>query len=355
MMNFFKSKGRITKDLILTPFWQKKYGFFYVGESVPWTIQGEGKYLTENLNKLGLIKAKITTTPFGLKNKIIHFGSLNSFLIFKKWGGVSLKNKIVVTCFHCLPQDPRLKGIKNLKEVVLFHTAAYTTSKKLIKAGIPSERIKVIPLGVDLSLFQPLTSQEKIKIRKKLGLPCDKFIIGSFQKDGVGWGEGNNPKLIKGPDILVEVLNQLPQDKIFVLLAGPARGYVKRRLKEKNIPYQHIYFKDYTKMPRLYNALDLYLITSRVEGGPKQILEAWACGVPVVSTKVGMVRDIAQDNVNALVTEINNEGELIQKIREIMRNKNLRKKLIFNGLEEGQKFSWPKIATRYYQEIYAHL
>lgn len=355
MTNFFKSKGRITRDLILAPFWQKKYGFFYVGESAPWAIQGEGKYLTENLNKLGLIKAKTTTTPLGLKNKIIHFGTLNTFLTYRKLNSLFSQNKIVVTCFHLLPQDSRLLLLKDFKEIVFFHTAANFTKKKLMEAGISKDKIKVIPLGVDLSLFQPLPSPEKIKIRKKLGLPTNKFIIGSFQKDGVGWGRGDKPKFIKGPDILVKVLSKLSRDKIFVLLAGPARGYVKRRLKEKNIPYQHIYFKNYTKMPILYNALDLYLITSRIEGGPKQILEAWASGVPIVSTKVGMVRDIAKDNVNALVTEIDNGGELIQKIREIMRNKNLREKLIFHGLEEGQKFSWPKIAARYYQEIYTHL
>ena len=54
-----------------------------------------------------------------------------------------------------------------------------------------------------------------------------------FSKDGEGWGEGLIPKLIKGPDIFIETVKQIKQKKlkIFILLLGPVRGFVKKELK----------------------------------------------------------------------------------------------------------------------------
>ena len=68
------------------------------------------------------------------------------------------------------------------------------------------------------------------------------FVVGSFQKDGVGWGEGLEPKLIKGPDVLVAALEQVHAEApgLVVLLTGPARGYVRQELDRLGIPYRHV-------------------------------------------------------------------------------------------------------------------
>ena len=87
---------------------------------------------------------------------------------------------------------------------------------------------------------------KKISLKIKYNLPRDRIIIGSFQKDGVGWGEGNEPKLIKGPDIFCEVIKRLKKDfDIHVFLTGPARGYVKNHLKSNGIPFTHVFLKNY--------------------------------------------------------------------------------------------------------------
>ncbi len=117
--------------------------------------------------------------------------------------------------------------------------------------------------------------------------------IGSFQKDGVGWGEGLEPKLIKGPDIFLEVIARLKRDvPLFVLLSGPARGYVRQGLDRLGVPYAHKYVATHDELVGLYHALDLYLVTSREEGGPMGLMESMASGVPVVSTAVGMAPDL---------------------------------------------------------------
>ena len=109
------------------------------------------------------------------------------------------------------------------------------------------------------------------------------MVIGSFQKDGKGWGEGNEPKLIKGPD---------------VLLTGPARGYVKTGLESLKIPCKHLYLQDYREIGKYYQALDAYLVTSREEGGPKGVLESMASGIPLISTRVGQAQDLVKQGIN---------------------------------------------------------
>ena len=107
-------------------------------------------------------------------------------------------------------------------------------------------------------------------MRNKLKIPKDALVIGSFQKDGIGWGDGMKPKFIKGPDIFVETLRILSKKglPIYALITGPARGYVIELLKQNNIPYHHSYVSRAEDLVPFYQALDIYLITSREEGGP---------------------------------------------------------------------------------------
>lgn len=339
-------------------FLNKKYMLSYIVEGKDWAVNQVGEEIVNYLNRSELIKARITVSHFGLKNQIIHFGSINTFL--NRIGACKphKSNKIVVTWFHIIPNDPRIKFIKEVQKYInLFHTSCNISKNELIKIGIPQEKIVVIPIGVDLSLFKPVSIKEKQKIKKAFGIPLDKIIIGSFQKDGVGWNKGLEPKLIKGPDIFINVVEKLAKSyPLFVLLVGPARGYVEIELQKKDIPFKNIGFvENLEKVVEYYNALDLYLITSRIEGGPKQILEAWASGIPVVSAKVGMVPDISIDGKNILLAEVENINEIVQKAKIIIEDKGLREKLIKNGLEIVQNYSWDKIVQRYYKEIYSKL
>jgi glycosyltransferase involved in cell wall biosynthesis len=189
-----------------------------------------------------------------------------------------------------------------------------------------------------------------------LGIPEDKIIIGSFQKDGNGWGQGNEPKLIKGPDIFCDVVEKLNRKiPVHILLTGPARGYVKNRLKKSNIGFTHIFLKNYLDIPKYYAVLDLYLITSRAEGGPKAIGESMASGVPIISTKVGMAPDYIIDGQNGMLCEIEDVDCLAEKALKVASDKNLRDKLIRGGLKTAKELDISKIAERYYQEIYKKL
>jgi glycosyltransferase involved in cell wall biosynthesis len=329
----------------------------FVIEVGGWSIKWDGKYITEMLNSQRLLKARITTTYKGIHSQIIHFGAVNTFLTSEGFYILNKSNKIVLTWFHVTPNHPRIKHVKEAQKYIdLVHTSSTITRERLIEIGIPTKKIVVIPLGIDLNLFRPVSLNEKQKIRKRINIPKNKLVIGSFQKDGVGWGEGLKPKWVKGPDTFVNVVDELKTNyNLFILLLGPARGYVKRELDKRGIPYKHIFVKNYLEVPQYYNALDLYLVASRVEGGPKALLESMASGVPVVSTRVGMTPEIMRDDHNSILAEVDDVAGLFDRIVRIIDDKTLANRLVSNGLDTVNKYSWQKIAREFYKKIYSTL
>jgi glycosyltransferase involved in cell wall biosynthesis len=78
---------------------------------------------------------------------------------------------------------------------------------------------------------------------------------------------------------------------------------VTRGLDRLGIPYKHAFPSHYPDVAQLYQALDLYLVTSRQEGGPKAVLESMASGVPLVTTRVGQAMDLVRHGQNAWMVE----------------------------------------------------
>ena len=154
--------------------------------------------------------------------------------------------------------------------------------------------------------------------RRDLGLPELAYVVGSFQKDGVGWGDGQEPKLIKGPDVLVEAMRILRERRpeLHVLLSGPARGFVRSGLERHGIPYVHVRPETYEGIARLYAALDAYVVPSRQEGGPKSVLESMASGVPIVSTRVGQATELIDDGVNGRLVDVEDAEALADALAD---------------------------------------
>jgi len=113
-------------------------------------------------------------------------------------------------------------------------------------------------------------------------------LVGSFQRDTEGH-DLKSPKLEKGPDRLVKIIKKMNDNKkVFVALAGPRRQYITNKLHDLNISYKNFEFIDFTILNELYNCLDLYVVSSRHEGGPQSIVECALTKTPIISTKVGI-------------------------------------------------------------------
>lgn len=176
----------------------------------------------------------------------------------------------------------------------------------VLETGIDPEKLHRIPIGVDTDVFTPGDAAARAAARASLGIPSSAFVVGSFQKDGVGWGDGLEPKLIKGPDVLLAVAEQLETvvPELWFLLTGPSRGFVKAGLDRHGVPYVHRFLPSTEAIAAAYDALDLCLVTSREEGGPKAVLEAMAKRVPLVTTRVGQGADLVVHARNGFVAEI---------------------------------------------------
>lgn len=339
----------------LTSRW-RHFKLAYVVETYDWVIKQDGESITQTLNRQGLAKARITYCPCLLKNQTIHFGSVNTFFTKRGWNRPHPSNRVILTWFHILEGDPRVKRLAEVQEELhAIHTSCESTKRTLVAGGIDPNKIVVIPLGVDLDLFKPATETSRRDIRERLGISQDRLVIGSFQKDGVGWGEGLEPKLEKGPDVFVQTLAKLKHLNPLVLLTGPSRGYVIRELAARGIEYKHVFLKQFRELPAMYHALDVYLIASRVEGGPKALLEGWASGVPVVSTRVGMVPDIARDNETVLLADVEDVNTLARNVERLHSDPTLAKQLTSRALKEVTHYSWDTIARRYFEQLYRPL
>lgn len=327
---------------------------YYVVENSNWSIFQDGLNITSNLR----LSAALCTSTFFIRNSIIHYGSPNTLIDSRNNIRFPHRtNKIVLTWFHIVENDPKNHLIPLLvRRVDFWHTSCLMTKRRLMILGVPEKKITVIPLGLKLGSFTKPTQNEISIIRSSLGLPHDRIIIGSFQKDGIGWGGGYKPKLIKGPDVFCDsVIELAKKNRIFVLLTGPSRGYVKKRLESAAIPYLHRFVKSPDDVSIYYKAIDLYLVTSREEGGPKAVLEALATGIPMISTKVGMAPEIIKNGSNGFLVDIDDVKAITDKAEDLINDKEQRCLIGNNAAKSVQSYDWAVIACRYYNEIYRAL
>tara|TARA_B100000579_G_scaffold437280_1_gene465996 strand:- start:2251 stop:3357 length:1107 start_codon:yes stop_codon:yes gene_type:complete len=234
-------------------------------------------------------------------------------------------HRIAFPYYHGFPDKHEAfkKCIEALKLNHDYYSRVQVTNSRIenliLETGINKNKVFKIPISIDLDIVDIFKDETKEKIRDKYDIPQNAFVIGSFQKDGDGWGNGNKPKLDKGPDILIKILSGLKKEipELFVLLSGPSRGYVKNELSKLGIKFMHIYLDKYEEIFLLYKSIDLYLVTSRDEGGPRAILESMACKCPIISSKVGQAVDLIDNNINGWLVDVANIEEYIEKIKYV--------------------------------------
>jgi len=209
----------------------------------------------------------------------------------------------------------------------------------ILESGIDPGKVFLIPIAINADFFQAQSSKSKKDARSRFGIPQEAVVIGSFQKDGQGWSEGLDPKLVKGPDIFLKTVRILKESvpELFVLLSGPARGYVKKGLEEFKVPYKHIYLEHYPQIAQLYQCLDLYIVGSRQEGGPKAVLESMACGIPLITTRVGQAMDLVINEQNGIMVEVEDFEGLAFSCRKVLSDSQLRKRIIGNGFATARE------------------
>ncbi len=174
-----------------------------------------------------------------------------------------------------------------------YHVISKNTKQQLKK--LTDKKITSIPFWVDKKKFFYIHNKETL--RKNYGFENKDFLVGSFQRDTES-KDLKSPKLIKGPDIFLNIVVEMyKQNKnLKVVLAGKNRQYLILELEKHKIPFSYYEMVDSKNLNELYNILDLYLVTSRIEGGPQAIMEAAISKTPILSTDVGVASEILHND-----------------------------------------------------------
>ncbi|MBY6185530.1 glycosyltransferase [Marinobacter hydrocarbonoclasticus] len=160
--------------------------------------------------------------------------------------------------------------------------------------------IQVIHNGIDLTRFSP---RDRASAREQFGLDEGQWI-------------GCAGRLVpeKGQEDLILALNQLPaQIKLAIAGTGPLASWLQLRVKELGLESRVRFLGLVEQMDRFYSALDLFCLPSYLEGYPMTLIEAQACGVPVVASRIGATEEaVCADS--GVLTEPGKPDQLAQAL-----------------------------------------
>ncbi len=202
--------------------------------------------------------------------------------------------------------------------------------------GADPEKIELLYNGVDLERFKPLTGV-KDAVREKLGVSKNAGVVVTVRrlvyKNGVD-------TLIDSAKIAIK---KNPKLVFLVVGEGPDFAEVKARIEQLGIRsnFRLTGFVSDEDLPLYYNAADFFVLPSKSgEGLPLVVLEAMACGLPVVATKVGGVSEVMMEDYGKIVPP-DNPDALAEAVLEFSHRE---LSALKNGLRAmiEQKFSWDK-------------
>lgn len=203
------------------------------------------------------------------------------------------KNKVVCSVYHFEEKDFERDSLKDFYKrdsyVDEYHVISPYIEKDL--RNLTTKPITYIPFWVNESIW--FNIPDKSNLRKKYNIDEESYLIGSFQRDTEG-SDLKSPKLIKGPDRFIEIVKSKKDDikNLKVVLTGKRRQYVISELEKLNIDYVYLEMVTFEELNELYNILDLYIVSSRIEGGPQAVVECGITKTPIISTDVGFATDI---------------------------------------------------------------
>lgn len=334
MLRRLIEEAKIKSALAENLFWRAYSKLFIVSDRVNWVLDNEARELGDTASVLGIDFRQTRKFDINIR-QCVHYTTQS----VRDPRLIRARHRISMDYFHGHPdRQPVFRQLfdtirayeKNFWRIRVSHSEM---EKLVLTTGIDPAKVRRIPIGINLKYFSPADEARRQEIRREFGIPEGATVIGLFQKDGEGWGEGKEPKLIKGPDTFLGTMEILKKDvpNIFVLLTGPSRGFVKAGLECLGIPYRHDFLDSYQAIGKYYQAIDLYIIPAREEGGPKALLESMASGIPVVTTRVGQAIDLVRPGENALMVAPEDAAGLAAGAMKILNDNELRKQLISKG------------------------
>jgi len=233
----------------------------------------------------------------------------------------------------------------SLKSAKAIITDSLSSKKDIVKlAGIKKEKIFVIYLAAD-EVFKPIQNKRYLeKLKKRYNLP-QKFVlyVGDFNFN-------------KNVNLLTESCLQLNYPLIIVgrqaLQPAKEKSHIENQsllkfqesAKENPEKIIRLGFVPTDDLVGIYNLATIYVQPSIAEGFGLPVLEAMACGCPVITSQKTSLGEIAGQK--ALSIDPYNKNDLVKAIENCWQKPFLRKKLSSLGIKQAAKFSWEKTARK---------
>ena len=205
----------------------------------------------------------------------------------------------------------------------------------LIKAGVPREKIIYIPSAyIDLLVFRPLGLDKEY----------DAIFIGRLEKN-------------KGIDLLLETASKLKTQilnfKMIIIGSGPLKENLKfkiKNLKLQDVVLLYGWAKDQKEIAELLNRSKILIMPSYNEGGPRVVVEALACGVPVLATNVGIVPDLLKNGSGGEIIAWKAD-DIAQKASELLNNHDKYQRYSQSGPEIAKQFEGVTAIKNYAEKL----
>lgn len=204
----------------------------------------------------------------------------------------------------------------------------------------PEEKVKVIPLGFDLEKFSQNKEQSRLQVRSHYAIKDDEVAIAIIGRLAP----------IKDHLFFLEVIEKLLNNnglrhkiKVFIVGDGSERAVIQEKVNSLNSKFgETILMTSWIlDIPKFNHGMDIICLTSKNEGTPVSLIEAQAAGIPVVSTDVGGVRNVINDEVSGFVIDVGDRQRFVEKLSILIENQKIRA----NFAREGQ--SWVKDKYHY--------
>ncbi|HKI51348.1 MAG TPA: glycosyltransferase family 4 protein [Geothermobacteraceae bacterium] len=215
----------------------------------------------------------------------------------------------------------RYLGIGSLLASLLRWTDAYVATTAEIEEGLKQdgvlpEQINRISNFIDSASFAPAAADEMDVLRARVGFDNHRIILysGRFIER-------------KGIDVLLQAWHTLRNDfhnaRLVFLGDGPLLPEMKSLSKELALEDSVDFRGHVPTIKTLLQAADIFVLPSLQEGMPNALLEAMACGLPPVATRIGGVEDIVSDGENGLLVEPGDVDSLAGGLRRLLADESL--------------------------------
>ena len=256
-----------------------------------------------------------------------------------------------------LTPSSRMVGIllsgrnKVLRSADYFVAITTGIAEELKAHGVAASSIASITNSVDTSKFRPVGTSEKQKLRQQLSVP-KKTIIITYAGRLVSY---------KGLPLLLRVAEAIQRefDNVAFVLIGSGgidmhncEAELKQFVKAKGLE-ESVYFSgEVGNVHEYLQASDIFVLPSEEDAFPLALVEAMACGLPVISTPVGGIKEIITNRKNGLLVEARDFQQLYQAISALIRDPTLSASLGMAAVQMVQERYSAEIVIQKYCELF---